>query len=124
MNVNEKVAEKLVNAGPTVVDAVVEHLVKKEIDRRTKAVLDGLESLQKQEKELKKVKPDSVIYAADGKVATEGWTKQNLEGKNKMEKNVAKLREALDAALDKADYGKLFNLNKPDENPTQAPIAE
>ena len=114
----------MVNAGPTVVDAVVEHLVKKEIDRRTKAVLDGLESLQKQEKELKKVKPDSVIYAADGKVATEGWTKQNLEGKNKMEKNVAKLREALDAALDKADYGKLFNLNKPDENPTQAPIAE
>ena len=116
MNINEKVAEKLASAGPTVVDAVVEHLAKKEIDRRTKAVLDGLDKLQKLEKDIKKMKPDMVGLDEKGVQVSANWSKAKFDEKAKLEKSAGKLREALDAALDKADYGKLFNLGSPAEN--------
>jgi len=94
-------------------------LAKKEIDRRTQAVLDGLESLQKQEKDLKKMKPDMPAYDSAGKLVSENWSKAKIDEKAKLEKAIVKLSDALDAALDKADYGKLFNMNKPDESPKQ-----
>ncbi len=112
------VAERLSNIAPAVADKVVEHLVNKELTRRSEAVIGGLAELDKLNGEFKKLKPDVNTFNADGTAATSTWTKPKLEEKNKAEQKIAKLTKAIDKALNDNDYSDLYNFSK------SAPAAE
>jgi hypothetical protein len=107
------VAERIKNIAPAVSDKVVEHLVNKELTRRSEAVIQGFGDLDKMKTELKKIKPDVVSYNLDGSVANSNWTKATLEAKNKLEQKMEKLTKALDKALVDNDYSDLYNIAKP-----------
>lgn len=107
------VAERIKNIAPEVSDKVVEHLVAKELNRRSEAVINGFGELDKMKSDLKKTKPDVVTYNIDGTVASSNWTKAKLEEKNKLEQKMEKLTKAIDKALVDNDYSDLYNLAKP-----------
>ncbi len=112
-NITTKVAEKLAAISPAVSEKVIDHLVTKELNRRSEAVIGALADLDKMSNELKKLKPDVVAYAEDGSVASSNWSKPKLDEKNKATQKIAKLTAAVDKALNSNDYGDLFNIAKP-----------
>ena len=107
------VAERIKNIAPEVSDKVVEHLVTKELNRRSEAIIYGFGELDKMKNELKKTKPDVVAYNLDGTIASANWSKQKLDDKNKLEQKMEKLTKAIDKALVDNDYSDLYNLAKP-----------
>jgi hypothetical protein len=111
-NIATAVAERLANIAPAVADKVVEHLVNKELTRRSEAVIGGLSELDKLKGEFKKLKPDVNTFNEDGSAATSSWTKPKLEEKNKAEQKIAKLTKAIDKALNDNDYSDLYNFSK------------
>ena len=117
--INTAVAERLAAIAPEVTSKVIDHLVTKELNRRSEAVINGLGELDKLKSEQKKLKPDVISYNEDGSVASSNWSKAKLEEKNKVDQKIAKLGKAIDKALVENDYSDLFNVSK-----SSAPAAE
>lgn len=87
---------------------VQEHLVSVELNQRKTLVIQALAKLDEMDGELRKFKPDQVVYDGEGAVKDEGWSKQNLEARNKAQEKREKLAKAIENALgDKADYAGL-----------------
>lgn len=93
---NEQVSKRVVSA-----------LVEQELERRTQLVLKALEKKETLEKELVKFKPDVVSYKEDNTVASESWSKANLDNKKKTADSLAKIDAAIEAAVSGNDYDKL-----------------
>lgn len=110
--IRSAVKDALSNSGETVVERVVEALVEKELLERKTKVEKALQSLESMSAELKKVKPDSVTYDADGKVKDESYSKGTIENKKKLVEKIGKLESALDKALTENDYQGLDKLLK------------
>jgi hypothetical protein len=111
-SISTAVAERLASIAPEVTGKVVDHLVTKELNRRSEAVITALQEIDKLNVDLKKVKPDVVTYNDDGSVASSNWTKAKLEEKNKVQQRITKLTSAVDKALGSNDYSDLFNVAK------------
>lgn len=111
--VTSLVAQRIADSSPVVQGRVVDVLVEKELQKRSDAVVKGLEKLKEAEKDLYKIKPDVCSYNADGSTLSEGWSKPKLEEKKKAEEYVAKITSAIEKALaDKPDFTKLYELIK------------
>lgn len=108
----ETVAAKIAEIGPRVQDAVVEHFATKEAEKRSNAIIKGMDDLSQIDRELNKVKrPDSITYNADRTVAGETYTKARLDEIEKLERKREKLVKALDKAIS-GEMGDLYNLAK------------
>ncbi len=99
-------------SGTEVANKVVDFFVKKEVDRRVTALTTAVTELEKLEKEALKVKPDQQSFDADGKVVAETFSKAKFEEKKKAGEKIAKLRKAIEKALNDNDFGDLFNQSK------------
>ncbi len=86
------------NSGADVSEAVVQHFVKLETDRRAKMLIDGLTKLTEAEKAHEGVKPDHYIFDGDGKPLQVGFS---ADQKKKKEKTFGKLKR-LEASLNDA----------------------
>lgn len=109
--IKEVVAERIANLGPAVQEGVVTVLVEQVKDKRIKAILTVQNLIEEANKELKKIKPEQT-FGPDHKVASEYFSKANMESRKKIEEKIAKLEGALKLALDPAspNFEKLFNL--------------
>lgn len=109
--ITEQVTSKIKGSGPVVQEAVITALAQREIDRRIKATVQGLDKLDETNKAIAKIKPDQSTFDVAGKPLTEGYSKAKLDERNKLVQTAAKLEAALAKALaDTPDYSALYNL--------------
>lgn len=111
ISVHAKVAEQIGAINPKVEDKVVGVLVDRELTKRADALVMVLDALAKLESDAKKIKPDMMMYDKDsGELAAEAFSKPKQEEKKKMNEKIAKYTNAITKALDKGDYGDVYNL--------------
>ena len=123
----ETVASTISGSGDNVAQKVVDFFVQKETDRRVTALTAAVTSLEADEKSLLKIKPDQQSYNADGTVAQEFYSKAKIEERKKLTEKIEKLKKAVSKALEKNDFGDLFNVAKPEgekSDKTAAPKAD
>jgi hypothetical protein len=109
-SITEKVAEQIASSGENIKERVIQHLVAKEVERRSEAVIKALDSLDKLKREGLKIKPDVVSYGDDGKIASQAWSKAKIDERNTNQSKIDKLQAALNKGLDEGDFASLFNL--------------
>lgn len=108
-SVQIKVAEQVAQLGPSIEDKVVDVMVTRERDKRSDALVRVLDLHQQAEKDLNKVRPDLSYMGEDGKV-TQMYSKVQLENLNKSKKKVENIANAINKALEKKDFGNVYNL--------------
>lgn len=108
--IGQKVAETISQAGPAVLAKVIDRLAAIEIDKRVSALENAVNAAVTTKRELQKIKPDNVQYDITGKAVVETYTKAKIEEKQKLEQKLAKIEKAVDKAINKGDFGDLFNL--------------
>lgn len=107
MTIRQDIAAKIAEINPLVKDRAVEAIVEREVAKRANTIVSGLDKLRTLNNDLKKIKPDQIVYDGEGKVQSEGWTQAQL-------KKLAEAKAAckkLDAAIEKALNGDLGDLN-------------
>lgn len=107
--IQNKIAEQISTLAPAVEDEVVKALVNRQLNKRSTAVVSAVDLLERLEIDLRKINPEKT-YDKDGNVVSEYYTKQKLEERNKLLQKIEKLNKALNKALEKSDYGDLYNL--------------
>lgn len=117
-DVNQSVRETI--GSPEFRAATIQQLIKTltdaELDRRTQLLADGLVRIKKLEGELRRIKPDQVVYDAAGKEAVSGYSKAKFEEIKKLQDQIQKAGVAVNNALEKADFQKLEESSKTKEN--------
>lgn len=108
--VREKIAEKLGEINPTVIDQVVEAMVDREIKKRSEAIVKAIDKLAAAEKELLKLGKDQKFYNEDGTVDVETFSKARLDERNKKLKQIERLTSAINKAIDKGDMQDVYQL--------------
>lgn len=111
-DIRTTVAIRISKISPVVTDRVIEHLVQQELEKRTSAVIKGIEKLLTLERESFKLKADMVSYNEDGSVKDIAFSEARLKERKENQEKTEKLRNALDAAIGKGDMDKLYNLVK------------
>lgn len=106
------VAERLAQISPQVNERVIEHLVNVELEKRSNAIVSGLENLRGLQNDLKKIKPDQVSVDENGNEVSATYSKSKFEERKKLLEQIAKVEKALDLAIDKGDMSKLYELKK------------
>lgn len=110
MSLQEHIAEQIAKCAPQVEGEVVTAIVDREVKKRSTAVVQCLDKLSKLEGELRRVKPDSVAFNADGTVASALFTKPALEARDKLVQRIDKVKKAIDKAFDKKpDFSDVYN---------------
>lgn len=111
-----KVAEKISTIAPVVEDKIIDALVAREVNRRSDALTKAIDDLNKMEGEQRRIKPDQVQYNEDGSVKDQSYSKAKIEELKKLKQKIEKYTNAINKALDKADYGDVYNLSKANDN--------
>lgn len=112
ISLQEKVATKIATIAPVVEDKIIEALVAREVTRRSDALTKAIDALSKMEGEKRRVKPDQVQYNEDGSVKDQSYSKLKTEELKKLNQKIDKYTNSINKALDKADYGDVYNLDK------------
>lgn len=109
-SVQTKVAEQLGKISEKVETSVVDVFVKRELDKRSTALVQVLDTLDQLERDLKKIKPDMVFYSEAGVEEAASYSKAKNEEKKKLQEKIGKYTKAIEKALDKGDFGDVYNL--------------
>lgn len=117
-SVQVAVAEKIALLAPAVQDQVVEALLTREKTKRADAMVQVIDKLEREEKSFVKLVADGATYDEKGNKVTSYFTKARLDERTKTQKKIDKLTGALNKALEKGDFGDVYNFAKSD------PIAE
>jgi hypothetical protein len=104
---NEEVAQAIKGSGATIKGAVVAKFVQDEVNRRADLLARLIVAINTFRKEGFKIKPDVVSYNATGEVASENWSKQQLEKKKKFDEKFAKAEAVFAKALTDNEYDKV-----------------
>lgn len=108
--IREAIGQRLAEIAPNVEDKILDTFVDREVDKRAKAVVNVIDQLVKLEQDLRKIKPDQQFFDADGKETGASYSKTKVEEKKKLEDRIAKFTNAVNKAVDKGDYGDVYNL--------------
>jgi len=110
--ITDVVAEKIAEISPAVNDKVIDALVARELDKRSDAILAGLDKLNSLKNDLKKIKPDVGGYFDEDGNETKPmqYSKAKFEELKKGKEQIDKVQKALDLAIDKGDMSKLYDL--------------
>ncbi len=104
--VNEALAKH--QGDGTTRQAVVDHLVQEQLDKRKTLLLSGIAKVREVKQEIGKIeKGGNKTYGLDGKVAGTTYSKQDAEAYKKAKERLAKLEKGVEDAIDKGDYKKL-----------------
>ncbi len=112
LTIREKVAEEIAALSPRIAAEVKDVMVEREVKKRTDAFVVVYDKLVASEKEYQKIdQPDLVSYNKSGQKTDEMYSKGRLDQIAKARKAVDRLAHALDKALDKGDFGDVYNLS-------------
>ncbi len=113
------IGEAVAACNGSVLDRVVDHFVKIEVERRTPILIRGLSEIDKVDADIKKIRPDQT-FDLDGNVLTSSYTKGILDQRNKLIDRLSKLRSAMNAAITDGNFEPLEKaLKGSDQNSSQ-----
>lgn len=98
------------NGGDKVREMVSNMRVEREIKKRAEAIDKVMGLLDQEEKNMKKLGPDSKQYDVTGKEVVANYTKKQLDERGKVQKRLDKLINAINKALEKDDYQDVYQL--------------
>jgi hypothetical protein len=104
---NEEVAQAIKGSGVTIKNTVVAKFVQDEINRRADLLARLIVAINTFRKEGFKIKADVVSYNAAGEVASENWSKAQLDKKKKFDEKLAKAENVFAKALNDNEYDKV-----------------
>jgi hypothetical protein len=112
-SIKETVAENLISSLSAqtglVRQKVVEHYSSIAIEKRANAVIKTMDKIDELGIQVKKIKPDRVVYDESGVEVSSGFSKEKIDERKKLLEQIEKLKKALDkAALD--NYDDVFNV--------------
>ena len=110
--ITDAVADKIAEISPAVNERVIDHLVALELEKRSTAIVSGLDKLRGLQNDLRKLRPDvGGAFNEDGtEVKPMLYSKDKFEARKKLTEQIDKLQKALDLAIDKGDMSKLYEL--------------
>jgi len=110
--ITDAVAEQIAAISPAVNSKVIDALVARELEKRSDAVLNGLDKLRGLQNDLKKIRPDvGGAYDEEGnEIKPTLFSKAKFDERKKLVEQIEKLQKALDLAIDKGDMSKLYEL--------------
>lgn len=106
----DKIASAIASVAPQVEDQVVDTMVQRQLKKRADALVQVMDKVDQMKKDLSKVRPDQVAYDKEGKEVDATFSKAKITEKQKLEKAIGKFEGAINKALEKNDYGDLYNL--------------
>jgi len=111
-SITDAVAAKIAEISPKVNEKVVDHLVALELEKRSTAIVGGLDKLRGLQNDLRKIRPDvGGAFAEDGtETKPTLYSKAKFDERKKLIEQIEKLEKALDLAIDKGDMSKLYEL--------------
>ena len=111
-SITNAVAEKIAAISPAVNEKVIDALVARELEKRSDAVLGGLDKLRTMQNDLRKIRPDvgGAFDEAGNEVKPTLYSKAKFDERKKLNEQIEKLQKALDLAIDKGDMSKLYEL--------------
>jgi len=130
INVIERATEKLNSPenSQLVLDRAVNKFLGEERDKQVELIAKGARALHELRQEFLRIKPDFETYSEKGDVLFSGYTKNNLETRNRKLQGIEKIERCLESALDKNDYKPLRQMvqetekKKPDKIETEGEI--
>ena len=120
---NEVIAKEIKERAAEALGIARTALVEEELARRGELIRRAVVKWRAAMADLKKLKPDAVVYSTEGVVQSEGYSKARLDERGKL----TSLCERLDAAVAKAvdgDYSNLDNLVGKEEPKPEGSNAE
>jgi len=111
-SIKETISKKIKEANPEVLTGLIDTLVQEEVSKRKDMVKKGIEKYEELENAFKKMKPDNVTYNQDGTEANKLWSKDALDKYNKANKEIESLNNALNSAINEANYEPLSKIVK------------
>lgn len=118
--IQDAVLDQIQKLGPRVESSVVDMMVDKELQKRTPAIVQGLEKLVELEKEYEKTaKPDLVSREIDGTVLSQAYSSKKIEEIKKAKEKVEKLSKAIEKAFEHGDLKDLNQLLQQSGKPDQ-----
>lgn len=114
--IQQTVATTIADSGERVFNEVVSAMADQEIDRRIAATISVVADIHKTGSELNKTRKQTVKtfeIEDPSKIASESYTPDTVKEINVLEKKLAKLNKALDAAYAAdPDFSQLYNVAK------------
>lgn len=111
VSIAAKVATRVKELGSAAVEeAAINIMTDRTVKKRTDAVVAVVDKIDSGERELRKLVADQVTYDEAGKKTGETFSKAVVESRGKVTQRTAKLRKALDKALDDGDFSDVLNL--------------
>ena len=104
---NQEVAEAIKGSGETIKNAVKAKFVQEEVSRRTDLLTRLIVAINTFRKEGYKLKADQISYNADKSVASETWSKAQLDKRQKFDEKLAKAESTFEKALNNNEYDKV-----------------
>lgn len=112
MSLQQKIDQNLATISPAVEQAIIEAVVKREIEKRSTAVVTVYDKMMREEKELRKIdRADQKTFNKDGSVASETYSKDRLDAIKKSTDAIAKMTKAIEKALSSGDFSDVYNLS-------------
>ncbi len=110
--IQEEIGSRLVEMIPDIAEDVIEYFVKQQINKISEAVIKGIDKLKEFDKEFNKInRPDVVTFDETGKAISEGYSKERIDAKRKLNEQRERYVKAIDKALG-GDAQNLFELMK------------
>lgn len=110
VSVREKIATEMSTLNPKVEAAMVRILADREVEKRSVALVKCWDLLQTAENELKRLRPDHVIFDVTHTKVGEAYSKTQDENRKKIEQRIEKLAKAINKAIDDHDFSDAYNL--------------
>lgn len=108
--VHEQVAEQLASSSPQIEKGVVDALVKRQLDKRTEALVNVYDQMDRLKLDLRKMKPDLVSCNEAGDVLESNWSPSTAKARKELVDKIEKYQRSLDKAHDKNDFADVFQL--------------
>lgn len=107
ITLNQEVAEAIKGSGDVIKNAVKAKFVQDEVNRRTDLLTRLIVAINTFRKEGYKLKADQISYNADKSIASETWSKGQLDKRQKFDEKMAKAEKVFEAALNNNEYDKV-----------------
>lgn len=120
VDIRTRVKDGLLNANEQVKDAIVSNYVAEEVSKRIKATTNVLSSIESTEREIRKVKPTPAGYDDKGNaIGQPVFSKEQVENLKKLRESLSRLEKAVELALTKNDFSKVFELGQKESSPQE-----
>ncbi len=114
---SEKVNNALAGISTDVEKAIIDGIVKREVEKRAVAVTKVYDQMMREEKELRKVdRADQKTFNKDGSIAAETYSKERLDAIKKHNQAIEKMMKAIEKALAQQDFSDVYNLTGADKS--------